>query len=108
MDLVINMDETPMYFDMLPQRTLAKKGSKEVRVRSSGSEKKRLTVALTCTGSGKMLPALAIFKGKRKLKFSSPKNVEVQCKQKPGWIQILCSDGLEELYCLIQKEGKPF
>lgn len=84
-DLIINMDETPMYFDMVPERTVSKKGVKEVRVRSSGGEKKRLTVVLTCTGNGKMLPALAIFKGKRKLKFKSPANVCVAVQAK-GWM----------------------
>ena len=77
------MDETPMYFYMVPQKTLTNKRQKQVRVRSSGSEKKRLTVALTCTGDGKMLPAVAIFKGKRKLKFEAPSNVKLQVK---GWM----------------------
>ena len=62
--LITNMDETPMYFDMVPSSTISKKGVKEVRVRSSGAEKRRLTVALCCTGNGKMLPSLAIFKGR--------------------------------------------
>ncbi len=66
-----------MYFDMVPQKTIEKKGSKEVRVRSSGAEKRRLTVTLACTADGKMLPALAIFKGKRKLEFKPPQNVKV-------------------------------
>ena len=83
--LIINMDETPMYFDMLPQYTILKKGTKEVRIRSSGAEKRNLTVALCCTGSGEMLPSLAIFKGKRKLKFKSPKDVNVAVQVK-GWM----------------------
>ena len=66
-----------MYFDMVPEKTISKKGLKEVRIRSCGAEKRRLTVALACTGEGKMLPALAIFKGKRKLKFKNPENVKV-------------------------------
>ena len=49
-NLIINMDETPMYFDMMPSFTISKKGVKEVRVCSSGAEKRRLTVALRCTG----------------------------------------------------------
>ena len=36
---IINMDETPMFFDMVPSKTLPKKGVKEVRIRSSGAEK---------------------------------------------------------------------
>lgn len=66
-------------------RTIAKKGSKEVRVRSTGAEKKRITVALPCTGDGKMLPALAIFKGKRQLKFSTPLAVKTTVQAK-AWM----------------------
>ena len=84
-DMIINMDETPMYFDMVPEKTISKKGKKEVRVRSSGAEKRKLTVTLTCTGDGEMLPALAIFKGKRKLKFKSPDDVHVTVQAK-GWM----------------------
>ena len=78
-DLIINMDETLMYFDMVPQRVVTKKGVKELRVRSSGADKKRLT------GNGKMLPSLAIFKGKRKLKFKSPDGVHVTVQPK-AWM----------------------
>ena len=34
-----------MYFDMIPSRTIAKKGVKEVRVRSTGAGK---TIVLVC------------------------------------------------------------
>ena len=37
------------------------------------------------TGDGKMLPALAIFKGKRKLKFKCPENVSAVVQSK-GWM----------------------
>ncbi len=69
---------------MVPERTISKKGVREVRIRSSGGEK-RLTVALTYIGDGMMLPALAIFKGKRKLKFPNPENVLVVV-QKKAWM----------------------
>lgn len=82
---IINMDETPMYFDMVPSKTVSKKGVSEVRICSSGAEKRRLTVVLSCTASGKMLPSLAIFKGKRKLQFKPPKDVHVAVQQK-GWM----------------------
>ncbi len=64
-----------MYFDMVPSKTLSKKGVKEVRIHSSGAEKRRLTVAMSCTASGKMLPSLTIFKGKRKLQYASIKTL---------------------------------
>ncbi len=82
LELILNMDETPMYFDMLPQYTLNKKGAREAPIRSSGADKKRLTLAVTCVGNGTLLPSLAIFKGKRKLKFRTPLEVQVTVQEK--------------------------
>ena len=62
-ELIGNMDETPLYFDMVPSRTLEKKGAKEVRVKTTGAEKRRITVVLACTASGKTLPPMITFKG---------------------------------------------
>lgn len=39
-ELIINMDKTSMYFDMVPPCVVTQEGTKEVRVRSSGSDKK--------------------------------------------------------------------
>ena len=85
LELIINMDETPMYFDIVPGYTINKKGARNVQIRSSGAEKRRLTIVVTCTGSGDMLPALAIFKGKRKLKFNAPNDVQTTV-QVNGWM----------------------
>ena len=43
---------------------IAAKGTKECVVRTSGGEKKHLTVVLLAAGNGKMLPLMIIFKGK--------------------------------------------
>ena len=48
-------------------------------------QKKELTVVLSCTANGEMLPALVIFKGKRKLKFKPPQEVHVAVQPK-GWM----------------------
>jgi hypothetical protein len=32
--MIINMDETPMYFDLVPGRTVEKKGVKSVKIRT--------------------------------------------------------------------------
>ena len=66
--MVINMDETPLYFDMPTSHSVHRKGCREVRIRSTGAEKRRLTVILACTAAGDMLPPMVIFKGKRALK----------------------------------------
>ena len=62
--LVGNMDETPAFFDTVPSKCIAAKGTKEYVVRISGGEKQHLTVVLSDTGDGKMLPPMIIFKGK--------------------------------------------
>ena len=97
---VINMDETPLYFDMPGSTTVNKKGCREVRVRSTGAEKRRLTVILACTADGNMLPPMVIFKGKRALKnLRIPAGVVVRVQPKAWndadltkvWIQqVLC------------------
>ena len=65
-DLLGNMDETPVFFDIVPGKTIEVKGKKTVRVRTTGTEKRHLTVVLSCTASGDMLPPMIIFKGKTK------------------------------------------
>ena len=84
-ELIINMDETPAYFDMPASRTVHKKGARQIRVKSTGVEKKRFTVIQSCTASGKMLSPMIIFKGKRPLKkLHVPKGAVVMV-QKKGW-----------------------
>lgn len=66
--LIVNMDETPMYFDMASPKTVSQRGTKTISIRSTGAEKRRLTVVLAASADGQMLPAMVIFKGKRALK----------------------------------------
>ena len=57
-DMIINMDETPLYFDMPSTRAVSKKGVCQLRISSTGAEKRRLMVILSCTTSGVMLPPM--------------------------------------------------
>ena len=84
-ELIINMDETPLYFDMPVSRTINKRGARQIRVKSTGAEKRRFTVILACTASGKMLPPMMIFKGKRPLKKLRVPRGAVVMVQKKGW-----------------------
>lgn len=45
---ILNMDETPVWFDMAGNFTVEQKGAKTVQIRSTGNEKNRFTVVLTC------------------------------------------------------------
>ena len=60
----LRLGETPAFFDMVPSKCIAAKGTKECVVCTSGGEKKHLPVVLSTTGDGKMLPPMINFKGK--------------------------------------------
>ena len=80
-----NMDETPMYMDMLPRSTVHKKGAKSVVVKSTGHERSRYTVVLACMADGSKLPPMLIFKRKTMPKVKFPKGVLVHVNEK-GWM----------------------
>ena len=67
-EIIGNMDESPLYFDIVPNHVLDQKGKKSITVRTTGSEKRHLTVILCVAHEGDVLPALTIYKGKRPLK----------------------------------------
>ena len=83
--LIGNMDETPMYFDLVPGKTIDRVGVKSCVIRSTGAEKRHITVVLTVTADGSMLPPMVIFKGKRRLKLEAPEGVIV-CVQAKAWM----------------------
>ncbi len=74
---------------MVPSCVVDKIGKKSIRVRSTNSEKRRITSVLACTANGKMLPPMVIFKGTTT---RSIKNVEAGSEnsivsfQKKAWV----------------------
>ena len=84
-NLIINMDETPVYFDLVPGKTVNEKGAKSVLIRRTGNEKRHFTVVLAVSANGHVLPPMIIFKGKRALKFDFPKDWIVTVQEK-GWM----------------------
>ncbi|KAK9404800.1 hypothetical protein NXF25_009627 [Crotalus adamanteus] len=67
-----NMDETPMNFDMVGNKTVHQKGEKTILIKTTGHEKSSFTVVLGCTADGAKLRPMIIFKRKTmpKLKFA--------------------------------------
>ena len=55
LEYICNMDETPVFLDLVPNKVVDRKGKKTVCVRTTGSEKNRITAALCCTAAGKLL-----------------------------------------------------
>ena len=84
-ETILNMDETPLYFDLIPGRTLSSKGKQQMILHGTTATKCNLTVVLTCTATGHMLPPIIIFKGKRELRLTRPPSYVVTV-QKKGWM----------------------
>ena len=102
------MDETPLYFNMPGSTTVNKKGCREVRVRSTRAEKRRLTVILACTAGGDMLLPMVIFKGKRALKnLRIPAGVVVRVQPKAWNDADLTKYGSNKSYAVTQKAACP-
>ena len=63
--MIGNCDETPIFFNMVPSKTIAKKGGKSIIIKTQDQERCRISVLLTITADGGKLPPLLIFKAKR-------------------------------------------
>ena len=82
---IANMDETPLTFDMPPNRTINSTGEKTVKIRTTGNEKNRVTVVLACCGDGSKLKPMVIFKRKTVPKINNKHGVVVSSQEK-GWM----------------------
>ncbi|KFD71435.1 hypothetical protein M514_16367 [Trichuris suis] len=79
-----NMDETPIFFDVIGNRTVDSKGTKSVVVKSSGHERTHFTVVLSCLTTGMKLKPMVIFKRKRRPKEDFPSGAFVHFHEN-GW-----------------------
>ena len=86
------MDETPIFMENIPNKTIAAKGARDISIISHGGEKSRISVILLVT-AGNKLPSLLVFYGTpngpkeqtlRKLEIVTNKDIYVCC-QKGGW-----------------------
>ncbi|QQP49044.1 Pogo ele1 orf1-h 1e-40-j 4, partial [Caligus rogercresseyi] len=84
-DQICNADQTPVFFDMPSSVTVNKRGEKSVIVRSTGNEKSRVTVMLTCLADGTKLPPYLILKRKTIPKEPMPAGIIVRAQEK-GWM----------------------
>ena len=48
---IINCDETPLFFEMIENRTIENKGEKDIIININGSEKKHITCLLAITAN---------------------------------------------------------
>ena len=62
LNLISNMDETLMAFNLLSQSTIEERGKRTVSILTTGHERTNFTVTLTCLADGTKLPPFIIFK----------------------------------------------
>jgi len=60
---IINMDQSPIPYSFHSGKMIETKGTKTIHLRTSTSDTKLVTLAVTVDTSGKMLPPMLIFKG---------------------------------------------
>ena len=84
--MVINMDKTCVYFDIVPTKTVNRKGTKTVKIQTTGSEKPHITVMLARTAVGKLIPPMIIFKRKQPLKLNAPTGYVIVAVQEKAWM----------------------
>ena len=82
---ILNMDETPMRFELPATRTLEFTRSRTVPVLSWGADKQSFMVALTVKANGEKLPPKVIFKGVRELNTNTPPRMQISVHKK-GWM----------------------
>ena len=81
-----NADQTPVTFDLPYSRTIDFKGAKSISIKTTGSEKSRFIVMLTCAGDGCKLPSYIIFRRKTMPKnINWPSGVVIRAQVK-GWM----------------------
>uniref|UniRef100_A0A672FD58 DDE-1 domain-containing protein n=1 Tax=Salarias fasciatus TaxID=181472 RepID=A0A672FD58_SALFA len=86
LDQMGNADQTPVYFDMPSHVTVENKGKKSVLVKSTGNEKSRITVMLTCLADGTKLPPYVVLRRKTIPKEPMPPGIIVRAQEK-GWME---------------------
>ena len=74
-----------MNFEMVVNRTVDTKERKTIFVKTTGNDKTRFTVILTCMADGTKLKPMIIFKRKLMAKIKFPLEVCVHVHEK-GWV----------------------
>lgn len=70
--IIINMDQTPIFFDNSPKHTITERGVKEVILRKTTGGKQRCTFMLTVSSDGSKFPPYIIYKSNRKTPILNP------------------------------------
>ena len=98
---VINMNETPVWYDMPSGRTLEFAGAETVDIKTTGNEKNRFTTVVTVTTNGTVLFAYIIFGNLKRVpnekKVKCPANVVLAVNESGSMDEDLMCDYLNKI-----------
>jgi hypothetical protein len=98
LELILNCDETPCWFDMVGKMTIDFKGTKSIDLVTTGHDKTRFTVLLTIAANGYCLPAYVVFRGLKKVpNCAVPENVIVNVNESGTMDRRLMLDYLRQV-----------
>ena len=85
--VIIAMDETAVWFDMVGSTTVETRGVRSVPLKTTGHEKSHLTVVLAAKADGTKLKPFVVFKGVvREVKAMQSIGGVVVASSKNGWM----------------------
>ena len=108
------MDQTPFFFSMVPNTTLNRVGDRSVNVHLSNGSTMRVTVALTVTAAGGLLPPMFVFKvkpGGRVQRELRNFPLKVRCTQfniMHGWMKVSCFNWWTEFLSLVRDHAREY
>jgi hypothetical protein len=80
-DLLVNIDETGIFLNLVYNNTINKAGDKNILIKTNGQEKMRITVILGISEIGTKLPPYIIFKGRPNFNYSEKlRKIRFSCK----------------------------
>ena len=79
-------NETPLWFDMPGETTIAHTGERSVPLRTTGHEKNRFTVCLSAMADGRKLKPYVVFKGVRPIAELKKVSGVVVALSRNGWM----------------------
>lgn len=88
--IIYNMDETPIMFEMVSKTTICEIGTRNVNVRTFGSDRIRIILILSIGSDGTKLPTLIVFKGKKNT--AKEKQLKDYCLKNNYKITELCQE----------------
>jgi len=98
-DMIYNMDETPVYIDMLSSSTISFIGEKNTEADATGHTKMRFTVALCISASGKIIKSLVILKDLKNVpKCKVPTNLVLTVAKKGSMNTLLMKEWINKCF----------